>query len=236
MTTGNYSVTRPSRLPSPANFIFQLLCPDCFWKSQSHINQKVFSRSPLREPRFANSGRPTKLSSNRLAGTLAELKVRVRAAMATELASAVGTAVRDVLVVGLIDRLIVLSTPSSPGTGGWRNDRYSDRWGEPMDHWDDADDYDPRSHRSPAHYERDDREEPERNTTVQSVTAVAVGVNVGRWWLGRKGTVATAVGAGILTTMVGLAGGPVARAALAVLAAATDVLAADSALARLDHS
>jgi hypothetical protein len=39
-----------------------------------------------------------------------------------------------------------------------------------------------------------------------------------------------------LATGLGLAGGPVARAALAVLAAASDVLAAEAALARTDPS
>ena len=37
-------------------------------------------------------------------------------------------------------------------------------------------------------------------------------------------------------TGLGLAGGPVARAALAVLAAASDVLTAESALSRIDPS
>ena len=54
--------------------------------------------------------------------------------------------------------------------------------------------------------------------------------------LARKGTVAAAIGLGVLAAAVGLAGGPVARAALAVLAAATDVLTAESALARPDPS
>ena len=64
--------------------------------------------------------------------------------------------------------------------------------------------------------------------------AVAIGTNVGRWWLSRRGSVAAALGVGVLATGLGLAGGPVARATLAVLAAATDVLSAESALARID--
>ena len=66
--------------------------------------------------------------------------------------------------------------------------------------------------------------------------AIAVGVNVGRWWLARHGTIATSVGFGVLATALGLAGGPFARAILAVLAAATDVLTAEAALARIDPS
>lgn len=174
---------------------------------------------------------------HRLADTLAELKVKLRAALATELAGAVGTAVRDVLVVALIDRLVLPAqpSPSPPRPGGWRADGYDrdrDAWGDPRDPWDDPDDYDSRG-RAPARYER---EVPAPMPVVPAAAAVAVGLNVGRWWLAKKGTVAAAVGLGVLATGLGLAGGPVARAALAVLAAATDILTAESALARPDQS
>jgi hypothetical protein len=173
---------------------------------------------------------------HRLADSLAELKARVHAALATELAGAVGTAVRDVLVVALIDRLAAPTRTlhSPPRPGGWRDDgsgRDRDAWGEPRDPWADPDEdgWD----RPPARYEPD---EPGSAPVVPAAAAVAVGVNVGRWWLARRGTVAAAVSLGILAAAVGLAGGPVARAALAVLAAATDVLTAESALARPDPS
>jgi hypothetical protein len=71
---------------------------------------------------------------------------------------------------------------------------------------------------------------------VPAATAIAVGVNVGRWWLARHGTLPTAIGFGILATTLGFAGGPFARAALAVLAAASDLLTAESAVARPDPS
>jgi hypothetical protein len=173
---------------------------------------------------------------HRLADSLAELKVKLRAALATELAGAIGTAVRDVLVVALIDRVVLPARASPPHQrpGGWREDGYDrerDAWGEPRDPWDDPDDYD--RGRAPARYER---AEPAPMPAVPAAAAVAVGLNVGRWWLAKKGTVAAAVGLGVLATGLGLAGGPVARAALAVLAAATDVLTAESALARSDPS
>ncbi len=174
---------------------------------------------------------------HRLAGSLAELKVKVRAALATELAGAVGGAVRDVLIAALIDRVLVeaprsSTRPPTPRAGGWREDGYEDRdrWGEPRDPWSDPDDDDTRD-RTPARYGRD---EPEPAAAVPTAAALAVGVNVGRWWLARRGTVPAAVGFGVLATVLGLAGGPVARVALAVLAAATDLLTAESALARLD--
>jgi hypothetical protein len=173
-----------------------------------------------------------------LAESLGELKLKVRAALATELAQAVGTAVRDVLVVALIDRLVTpaRSAPTRPpatrATTSWRadeDDRERDEWGYVKDPWDDPDED---RRRAPTRYARDEPEEVEQMPAVPTAAAVAVGVNVGRWWLARKGTVAAAVGLGVLATGLGLAGGPVARAALAVLAAATDVLVAESALAR----
>ena len=177
-----------------------------------------------------------------LADSLAELKVRVRAAIATELASAVGTAVRDVLVIALIDRLIAAPTRSSyssPRASGWRDDEYDrdrDRWDTPRDPWADDTEYDIRRGPTVTRHHRTSDDEVEAIPAVPTAAAIAVGVNVGRWWLARRGTVATAVGFGVLATMLGVAGGPIARAALAVLAAATDVLTAESALARIDPS
>lgn len=178
---------------------------------------------------------------HRLADSLAELKVKVRAVLATELAGAVGTAVRDVLVVALVDRLVVpgpqaLVRPSVPRVPSWRDDGNEppqDEWGYPRDPWDEPDGD---RARSPSRYVRDESEGGEPVTAVPAAAAVAVGVNVGRWWLARKGSIAAAVGLGVLATALGLAGGPVARAALAVLAVASDLLAAESALARLDRS
>lgn len=174
---------------------------------------------------------------HRLAESLAELKVKVRAALATELAQAVGIAVRDVLVVALIDRLVAPTRspaprPSAHRPTSWRDEdeRERDEWGYPKDPWDEPDED---RHRSAGRYAIEEPE-VEPMPVVPAAAAVAVGVNVGRWWLARKGTVAAAVGLGVLATGLGLAGGPVARAALAVLAAATDVLVAESTLARTD--
>ena len=176
---------------------------------------------------------------HRLAESLAELKIKVRAALATELAQAVGTAVRDVLVVALIDRIVAppRSAPPRPSSprqfvGRDQDDRERDEWGYVKDPWDDPDE----ERRTPTRYALDEPEEDEPMPAAPAAAAIAVGVNVGRWWLARKGTVAAAVGLGVLATGLGLAGGPVARAALAVLAAASDVLAAEAALARTDHS
>ena len=175
---------------------------------------------------------------HRLADSLAELKVKVRAALATELAGAIGTAVRDVLVVALVDRLVAptRSVPTPPPRpAGWaddEDDRERDQWGYVRDPWDE-----PEHHRERprSRYEPEEPDDVDTTPAVPTAAAVAVGVNVGRWWLAKKGSVPAAIGFGVLATGLGLAGGPVARAALAVLAAAA-ILVAESALARIDPS
>jgi len=174
-----------------------------------------------------------------LAGTLAELKVRVRTALATELASAIGTAVRDVLVVTMIDRVSAMPprafTRPPLSQGGWRaeQDERQEGW-DPAHHpW--AEEGDDRDEFPAARY-GSDRDEVEPTLATPTAAAVAVGIHVGRWWLARQGTVSTAVGIGALATALGFAGGPLTRAALATIAAAMDLLNAESALARLDHS
>jgi len=180
----------------------------------------------------------TALVTNRiheLSESLVELKLKVRETLATELATAVGSAVRDIIVVAMVDRIINPS-PRNPTTSphsGWRKDRY-DRWGEPKDPWAEADDYDRPG--TPARYELDERDDEEPPPALPTTAALAIGVNVGRWWLARNGATHTAVGLGVLATALGFAGGPFTRAALAVLAAATDLLTAESAVARHDPS
>ncbi len=177
---------------------------------------------------------------HRLADSLVELKGKVREAMATELAGAIGVAVRDIVIVALIDRLVNTpprspTRPPMPRAGGWRDEESDrDRWGEPKDPWGDTDDYDRPGKLS--RYELDERDDDESAPAVPMTTAIAVGVNVGRWWLARNGTTHTAVGLGILATALGFAGGPFAHAVLAVLAAATDLMTAESALGRHDPS
>jgi hypothetical protein len=157
-----------------------------------------------------------------LAATLADLKVRVRTAIASELGRTIGAAVRDVLVVALTHRL---ATPARPAyADGWSDEEERDRWGEPRparDPWDDP----KTGERYPTTRSRGDYDSP---PAVPAAAAVAVGVQVGRWWLSRHGGLTGAVAAGVLVATLGLASGPVARAALAVLAATADVLSGGS--------
>jgi hypothetical protein len=148
----------------------------------------------------------------------------------------VGAAVRDLLVVAVLDRVInpPVRSPTPPASaGGWRHDG-SGRWDEPKDPWAEPDE-DGRV-RTTSRYDLSEHDGMALQPAVPAATAIAVGVNVGRWWLARHGTLPTAIGFGILATTLGFAGGPFARAALAVLAAASDLLTAESAVARPDPS
>lgn len=171
-----------------------------------------------------------------LADTLADLKVKVRAALTTELATAVSNAIRDVLVMTLVDRLVATSRYSSSRSRDWRNDdsdRDRDTWGEPRDPWiDDSNDCD----HTQTRYELGERDDEKSSPAVPAAAAVAVGVNAARWCFAKKGSIITAVGVGLLATALGMTGGPVARAVLTVLATATDVLTAESVLARTDST
>ncbi len=177
-----------------------------------------------------------------LAATIAGLKERVRVAVAGELGRAVSGAVQQVVqavVAGRADPPRPEYRPTSRHAThrGWDDaDEDDARWGRPRDAWDDDRD-------------EDDDLEPRRAAPVPSddspdaapavTTAVAAGVYAARWWLGRRGTLLAAAGVGLGVGLLGVVGGPAARTAVAVLAAAADLLAAADALgdgaARLDH-
>jgi len=117
---------------------------------------------------------------HKLSNSLVELKVKVREAMATELATAVGSAVRDIVIVTMIDRIVNIPTRTvtTPSQASWRDDRH-DRWGALNGPWAEADnDVRPRVASRGGLEERDDEN---RMTTVPTTAAIAVGVNVGRW-------------------------------------------------------
>lgn len=165
-----------------------------------------------------------------LAETLAGLRERVRAAVAGELGRAVGDAVRQVVQAVVADR----AEPPRPRTPAsrWDDEDDDDRegWGRPRDPWhdlsdEDVDGYSPRT--------RTRLEPPSDEPLAASAsvpTAVAAGVFVTRWWLLRRGTLLAAAGLGLGVGLLGVAGGPLARAAVAVLAATAEVLTATDAL------
>jgi hypothetical protein len=152
-----------------------------------------------------------------LAGTLADLKDRVRTALAGELARVVADAVRDV-----VQAVLRREPDAGPAGGGYEPVGRS--WHEPIDPW--ADDRDPWETTGPTVGYRPVPERPPRSAGLNpdATLALAAGAAVTRWWARRTGRLAAAAGIGFAVATLG-SFGPVGRAALAVIAAAADLLA-----------
>lgn len=168
--------------------------------------------------------------------------------MAGELGRAVSGAVQQVVqaaVSGRADppRPTASTNHNRPTPDRWADEDEEDRWGRPRDPWADdryEDDYDrDRDGRraAPVRHEAPPAAQHVANSGVTA--AVAAGVFAARWWTGRKGTWLAAAGLGLGVGLVGVLGGPVVRTAVAVLAAAADILCATDALGstatRFDH-
>ncbi|OWK34105.1 hypothetical protein [Fimbriiglobus ruber] len=158
-----------------------------------------------------------------LAATIADLKERVRVAVAGELARAVSAAVQQVV------QAVAAGRTTEPVSESRR--RPADRWADDEDDWDRtrdpwADDRGRMSRESAARGE----DRPTDPRGIGLTTAVAAGIFVARWWLLRRGTLLAAAGLGLGVGLLGVVGGPAARTAVAVLAAAADVLGATDAL------
>jgi hypothetical protein len=182
-----------------------------------------------------------------LGRTIADLRERVRVAVAGELGRAVAGAVQQVVqavVAGRPDPPRPEHSPAYRRPDRWADEDEDDRWGRPRDTWaDDPDDeYDRDRGRMEPRPAPDGHEPSPGNRPVADpgvTAAVAAGVFAARWWLVRRGTLLAAVGLGLGVGLIGVLGGPVARTAVAALAATADILSATDALgggaARLDH-
>jgi hypothetical protein len=163
-----------------------------------------------------------------LADSLADLKVRLRLVLAGELAQLVAQSIGDVV------RTLVAGRT---GVGEFRPPRVSPA-GREADPWDADEDEEFDDTRR---YQIDEREEAEEAGSpagaAAAPVAIAAAVHVVRWWLGRRGSLLTAIGAGLGVGLLGIAGGTVVRTALAILTAAADLLATtdglDASAARL---
>lgn len=171
-----------------------------------------------------------------LAGTMAELKERVRVAVAGELGRAVGDAVRQVVQAVVAGNTKPTPAPR-PAASRWDEDDEDDRdgWGRTRDPWaagrdEEDDDYDRGAHRTTPKRHEAPTDEPPTAVSAGVTAAVAAGVYVARWWLVRRGTLLAAAGLGLGVGLLGVIGGPLARTAVAVLAATADVLTATDAL------
>ena len=172
----------------------------------------------------------------RLCRALLDLRDRVREALAGEVARAVGEAVNEVVAALLRGGPPPAAPPprggDRPGRSDWA-DPDDDPWGDHQPHGPDdryAADFD----RAPGGVEtppvHDDGPPASMPRTPAGLGAVAAGLSAGRWWLGRRGSALEAVGVGVVVALAALAGGPLARAGAAVVAAAADVSAATDAL------
>lgn len=145
------------------------------------------------------------------ASSLADLKVQLRLALAGELAQLVARGVGDV-----VRTLVSGRTAPEPER----------RWGpsEAVDPWNDEDEDDFDS------IPRTGRHSVEPAPAVAGPVALIAAVHVARWWLVRRGTVWTALGAGLGVGVLGLAGGAFARSIIAAFVAVADLLAVTDAL------
>jgi hypothetical protein len=160
-----------------------------------------------------------------LAGTLADLKGRVRRAVAGEVGKAVADAVAEVLAAALGGHVAATAWAGRPA-------RYGPNAGR-RDAWDDPDDPGWDSNFVRLRRDRDESADDEAaapNGESLAPAALAVAVAAGRWWLARRGSPWQAAGAGLAAGATLLAGGPMARTALAVLLAVHRLLAATDAL------
>jgi hypothetical protein len=167
-----------------------------------------------------------------LAGTLTDLKGRVRQAVAGEVGRAVAEAVGEVLVAVLGGQLA-----SMPKWAG-RPNRYDPFGTAPAngygpEAWDDPDapGWDPSyAGLRPTTVDDGTSEQERSSVEVLGPAALAVAVAASQWWLAKRGSPWGAAGAGLAAGATLLAGGPMARTALAVLLAVHRLLAATDAL------
>ena len=151
-----------------------------------------------------------------LAGEFEDLKGRLRIALAGELARHVATAIGDVIRAVVAGEMI----PHVQRTQFDRREVDADPWAES-----EEDAFEPESYRYANRRHEPEQSDPDPPPNVNATVAVAASVYVARWWrLGRRGTLLGAVGAGIGIGLLGLAGGPLVRSALVILAATGDLL------------
>jgi hypothetical protein len=144
----------------------------------------------------------------RLGGNLTHLHGRVREAVAGEVGKAVADSVAEALTLALGGHLAVSSRHAAAATPS----RYGrPEWDEEGEDW----------RRGYGRYESDESEDEAEDSEVgdrpRTEAAVMLALAAGRWWLSRRGSPLAAVGVGVAAAATAMGGGPVARAALAVL-------------------
>lgn len=164
----------------------------------------------------------------KLAGALADLRDRVRAALAGEMARVVSEAVREVVTSVLRSRPLSVDAPlrTSVPLNPHALEKEPDPWDE--QEWQSSlQESHPGTEPAPSSVDMSNESSPR---TFVAPAAMAVGVSAGRWWLRRRGSILEAVGVAAVVSIVTLAGGPVARAGAILVSAAADLVAASDAL------
>ncbi len=141
-----------------------------------------------------------------LTETIAELKQRVRIAVAGELGQALSGAIQHV-----VRELVMGQREHSPT----RYASQDEQWEREYDPWEGDHDVTAKNNTQLA----------ESMTPCQSLSpAITAGVYIARWWLVRKGRLLTATSFGLGIGILGMVGGPIARTAVTLLAATADLL------------
>ena len=154
---------------------------------------------------------PLALRLTELALALAGAKDRLRLAVAEELGRVAASTLRD--WVGAESSRLPVVRSAYREADSWNEDR---RW-DARDPWEE-DRYEPSR-------SREDPEEESADDPAPGIPpAVAIGLGLWRWWLGRRGSWRGGLALGLTAGVLSVLGGPTLRAALAALAAATDLL------------
>ncbi len=139
----------------------------------------------------------------RLTETLVKLKHRVHEAIASELGSAIGEAVKDILRVLVAGRPPVPSRPRSPSHSRSRYQPDPDDWDE-----DDPVEAEPN--------EFEPRFPNPVDVPPALPTAIAVGVAAAHWAVARNAPAWTGVGLGLFASFATWCGGPVLATGIAI--------------------
>lgn len=157
---------------------------------------------------------------NQLGEHLRILAGRVRESVAEAVGETVSCTIRDSLG-RLWSGQRILETPlrqaPAPREHDWYDDRERDPWGQEPGPWDGPVDYSRHSTRAP---------EP----VLPKSSALVLAMQMAGWWMYRRGTLAGALGLGLVVGSVALIGGRIAKSGLGLIESASTIFALNNAL------
>lgn len=161
-------------------------------------------------------GLPGKL--NQLGEHLRILATRVRESVSEAVGETVSCTIRDSL--GRLwsgQRILEAPMRHAPREHDWYDERDRDPWGPEPGPWDE-----------PPAYARESTRQSERSFPKSSAFALAM--QMAGWWMYRRGTLAGALGLGLVVGSVTLIGGRIARTGLGLIESASTIFALNNAL------